>query len=263
MNHIGCSDKVMRVTLALFICCVVGSWNNISYAQMKGEKGEYSLDNGYINYCQYYPNNYVANPSLTNKIDEWNKVRTGAFSDNGSGVIVSGTNGFWANNIDDSFLKKLFEINNNSQRIIDVTISEDGKYWGVAYNYNGWFALAPQKVYDELNYFVNNKIGINSLTINSNGDYIIVGDNGEYRSSSKYGEFIVTAMLLYGKLISADISKNGFILCCERGVVGALVPSNIAEIALKKVNFTPKVIKISASGHYLITNGDSSYWYWM
>lgn len=263
MNYIGYFEKVMRITLALFICCVVGSWNNISYAQMTGEDGTLDLDNCYIKYCRYNPNNYVAIPALTNKINEWNSVRTGAFSDNGSGVIVCGNNGFWANNIDDSFMKKLFEINKNNQRIRDVAISEDGKYWGVAYNYNGWYALAPQKVYDELNYFVNNKIGINSLTINSNGDYIIIGDNGDFRCSSKYYDILIVATAVYGKVISADISKNGYIVCCERGFNGVFVPSNIAEIALKKVSFTPKVIKMSASGHYLITNGDSAYWYWM
>lgn len=58
------------------------------------------------------------------------------------------------------------------------------------------------------------------------------------------------------------IYGSAFVICCERGVWGSLVPNSVTDI-MQKAGFTPKVIKFAASGHYLITDGIQNYWYWM
>lgn len=244
------------IAIAMSFTAVLGN------AQTSGSRGTYEGNKGLIAYVTYNPQHHVALPALTNKINKWNSCRTGAFSDNGKGVVVSGNCGFWCVGVNKYLEDKLFEINDKGQRIRDISISEDGKYYGCIYNYNGWYAYAPQTVYDELNHFVNKGIAINSFAINSAGEYIIIGDNGTFRCSEKFRKMITATISRYGKVLSADISGSAFILCCERGIVGSLVPSSVIDV-IKEMSYMPKVIKFSQSGHYLITNGDSAYYYWM
>lgn len=124
---------------------------NALNAQLKGYDGFLDQNNCYGNIGKYNPNNHVYLNSLTNKIKELNRCTSGGFSSKGAGVIIFDGYGFQAENVPQELLDQLFEINRNEQTIKDITFSDNGTYWCVVYNINGWFALAPQEVYDQLN----------------------------------------------------------------------------------------------------------------
>lgn len=233
-----------------------------SYGQLKGYEGSLNQNNCYGNIGKYNPNNHVYLNTLTNKIKELNRCTTGGFSSNGAGVIIFDRNGFQAEKVPQELLDKLFEINKSQQTIRDITFSDNGTYWCVVYNFNGWFALAPQEVYDRLNSLNNKNIGIRSVALDDFGHYIIVGDDGTVLCSPKYQTIVNEARNKFGKIVCASTALHGeVVLCCDRGVYFNKISSSVADV-LKKLDFIPKVMKISYTGHYLITDGNNCAFYW-
>lgn len=235
---------------------------NALNAQLKGYDGFLDQNNCYGNIGKYNPNNHVYLNSLTNKIKELNRCTSGGFSSKGAGVIIFDGYGFQAENVPQELLDQLFEINRNEQTIKDVTFSDNGTYWCVVYNINGWFALAPQEVYDQLNSMIDKEIGIRSVALDDFGHYIIVGDDGTVLCSQKYQNIVNEARNKFGKIVCASTTLHGgVVLCCDNGVYFNRISSSVADV-LKKLDFIPKVVKISYTGHYLITDGNNYSFYW-
>ncbi|WP_065219248.1 MULTISPECIES: zinc finger-like domain-containing protein [Butyricimonas] len=234
---------------------------NVMNGQLRGEEGFLNQNNCYGKYYQYNPTSHVGLNTLTDKIKELNRCSTGAFSANGAGVIVFDGYGFQTQGVPQALLDRLFQINKEQQTIKDVTITDNGTYWCVIYG-NCWAAYAPEGVYNQLNVMIN-KSGISSVALNDSGHYIIVGNDGSTLCSSQYyQERVNEARGKFGKIISASIDLFGRVaLCCERGVYLCGAPSSVADV-LKSINIIPKVVKISFTGHYLITDGKGVCWYW-
>lgn len=234
---------------------------NAMNAQLSGEDGFVNQNNCYGEFYQYNPTSHVYLNTLTDKIKELNRCSTGSFSSNGAGVIIYDGYGFQTQGVPQPLLDRLFEINSKHQTIKDVTITDNNTYWCVIYG-NAWAALAPENVYQQLNAMLPR--GISSVALNDYGHYIIVGNDGSTLCSSQYyQERVNEACGRFGKVVSASIDLFGRVaLCCERGVYICGAPSSVAD-ALKKINFIPKVVKFSFTGHYLITDGDRNCWYWL
>ena len=235
--------------------------SNATNINIQGYDGFMEQNNCYGNIVRYFPNNHVYLNDLTNKIKELNRCRTGAFSSKGNGVIVFDNNGFQAKNIPQDLLNKLFEINKNQQDIRDVAFSENGTYWCVIYNINGWYAYSPKEFQDRMNDMISRRIGVRSVALDDYGNYVIVGDDGSVLCSPKYQQTINEARNKFGKIISASVTNSCYVFCCERGVYFNGIQSSVADI-LKKTSYIPKVVKITSTGHYLITDGNNACWYW-
>lgn len=199
-------------------------------------------------------------------INGWGKCRTGAITEYGAGVGIYGDYGYAYTGSTPSKLKKrIKEAYDDKSKITDINITENGNYViilnGAGYWTLGYPERFPKKL-EELRVGDLSDDKVLSACFNDKGEWVIISDKHYIYSNESIKNFITKAEDLYGAVNYAYITNKGMIACCKHGVYYRNIPSNLAE-ALKKLTFKPKVIKFTDNGLYLITDGESQYWYFM
>lgn len=199
-------------------------------------------------------------------INGWGKCRTGAITEYGAGVGIYGDYGYAYTGSTPSKLKKrIKEAYDDKSKITDINITENGNYViilnGAGYWTLGYPERFPKKL-EELRVGDLSDDKVLSACFNDRGEWVIISDKHYIYSNESIKNFITKAEDLYGAVNYAYITNKGMIACCKHGVYYRNIPSNLAE-ALKKLTFKPKVIKFTDNGLYLITDGESQYWYFM
>ena len=217
---------------------------------------------GFYGTSRSYPNSATGLKYLRDDVSEKGGFRTGALSVNGKGVIIRGNNGYAYTGIPTNLADKIKSLNKDDSKIEDIFMSPNGEYYGVIYDSYGYFAHTLQSMLDKLKEYNTNKEDIISVSVNNNGDFIIITNKHLYASNTNDYNAMIAAKEKYGYIYSACTTEEGVIFCCERGVYYSNIPT-ILETKLKSLSWRPKIIKFTDYGTFIITNGESTYTYQM
>ena len=203
-------------------------------------------------------------PSYEHIVEALSKQRscsTGAITNGGAAVVI-------AANGDGGFasippqLKKVLEANQKrGQRVADVHITESGKYI-VILGRNSYNTLgAPEEMIKHIKAIRAKGGAILAAAFNDAGHYLVVTDETVYYKLGKGGsDKLKRAKDLYGNVLHASMTDNSFVLCCERGVYLYNAPKSL-RTALDELEFSPRCIKYTDDGDYLITDGERLFSY--
>lgn len=200
---------------------------------------------------------------VVNAINNNNACRTGAFTTYGAAIAVSGHSQYAYSNIPQGLINTLKEAESYGHRISDIHITESGKYI-VIFADNAFSGVgAPQGMYDSIAEIRGKRDTILSACFNDYGEYIIVTEETIYYSLRNGGEnYLRRARAEYGTILHASMTNNSAVFCCANGVYLMNAPTNLKQ-GLNSVNFIPRVVKYTDQGAYLITDGVSTYYYWL
>lgn len=217
---------------------------------------------GFYGTSRSYPNSATGLKYLRDDVSEKGGFRTGAISVNGKGVIIRGNNGYAYTGIPTNLADKIKSLNKDDSKIEDIFMSPNGEYYGVIYDSYGYFAHTLQSMLDKLKEYNTNKEDIISVSVNNNGDFIIITNKHLYASNTNDYNAMIAAKDKYGYIYSACTTEEGVIFCCERGVYYSNIPT-ILETKLKSLSWKPKVVKFTDYGTFIITDGENTYSYQM
>lgn len=207
-----------------------------------------------------YVDNATALPFISNKIDnEKKQCRTGCITEKGGGIVVCDNTTVYTG-IPSMMETKLKEVVGNN-RISDVCITNNG-WWCLVFGRNGYWTVGPQGLSDILKMYHDNKEEIYSVSINDNGDYVVVSDKHIDSSNSSHQDFISEAMNKYGVVRSVSITNLGIVVCCEHGVSYKNIPSKVLE-KMKELEGNPQVVRFTDSGTCLVTDGVKKYTFYL
>ncbi|MBQ4421099.1 MAG: hypothetical protein II878_06090 [Bacteroidales bacterium] len=217
---------------------------------------------GFYGTSRSYSNSATGLKYLRDDVSEKGGFRTGAISTNGKGVIIRGNNGYAYTGIPTNLADKIKSLNKDNSKIEDVFFSPNGEYYGVVYDSYGYFAHTLQTMLDKLKEYNNNQEQITSVSVNNNGDFIIITDKHLYASNTNDYNAMIAAKDKYGYIYSACTTEEGVIFCCERGVYYSNIPT-ILENKLKSLSWKPRIIKFTDYGTFIVTDGENTYTYQM
>lgn len=186
---------------------------------------------------------------------------TGAITDKGAAVIIAG-NGAGSYASIPAQLKKVLEDNQQKgQKVTDIHITESGKYI-VVFGRNSYNTLgAPEEMVQRIKAIRAKGGSILSASFNDAGQYLVVSDETVYFKLGKgCTEKLKRAKELYGNVLHASMTDTSFVLCCERGVYLYQAPKSLRS-ALDELEFSPRCIKYTDDGDYLITDGERLFSY--
>lgn len=189
--------------------------------------------------------------------------RTGSFTTYGAIIAIRANNGYAYNNIPIGLANNLKSAVKNGYRISDVHITERGNYI-VIFGSNGYQTTgAPEAMINDIAEIRGKGDTIMSACFNDFGEYIVVTDDTIYYNLRNGGEnYIYRAKTEYGKILSASMTNNSAVFCCEQGVYLMNVPGHLLQ-GLNTVDFVPRTVKYTDKGAFLITDGVGSYYYWL
>lgn len=239
-------------------------------AQYQGYEGFMNENHCYGKIGKYNPNNHRQLDYLTKHFQNGSHGRLAAFSADGAGVVIEGRNANVYQNIPSGMADAILKGNKQAGTFIDIALSDYGKYWSVIYDVNGvryWHAYATDEIYGKLNELCGANKKICTVAIDDFNRYIISCDDGTTVCSSQYVDLVNKARNKFGNIKCASITAHGsVVLCCERGVYFNYIASSAADV-LKKLDFIPRYIKTSYTGHYFISDNRDyehyTYYYWM
>lgn len=159
-------------------------------------------------------------------------------------------------------LKQVLAANQKKgQKVTDIHITESGKYI-VVFGRNSYNTLgAPDEMVQYIKAIRTKGGSILSASFNDAGQYLVVSDETVYFKLGKgSSEKLKRAKELYGNVLHASMTDTSFVLCCERGVYLYNAPKSLRS-ALDELEFSPRCIKYTDDGDYLITDGVRLYAY--
>lgn len=208
-------------------------------------------------------NNYTETGGLTickTKIDQNNACKNGCIIGDGKGVVIVGKNNYASEGIPEQINSVLKQYRSNGSKINDIVITPSYKFV-VIEEENGFSNYTEIPELDkELNRANKACETIYSVAMNDKGAWAVITD--KCYTSAGYFDEIERADKKYGGVYSVTMTENGLIVCCNRGVYYKNIPKNLAE-ALNELYWIPKYIKFTDGGTYLITDGQSSFSYYM
>lgn len=201
-----------------------------------------------------YTDNAKALDYIVSQIEENEKCRLGAITENGEGVVIYENNGAFMMSLPTNFSDKIKSIN---ERISSVALTHSG-YYCVVYERNAWYGYVPDQMKTKLNEFNANAEEILAVSISENGDFAIVTDEHFFASNSSDHSNMTTAMEKYGKIKDVCITNLGICVVCQNGIYYDNIPSNV-EAKLKGLTFHPDHVSYTDSGTFLITDESQTY----
>lgn len=200
-------------------------------------------------------------PLLRETVKKWGKCRLASFNDYGQGVVVNDRIDFvYTSNIPEGMKTVLNSLKSNPYAYIaEICVTES--YWFVIYKDSSWHGkgYVPERFKKDLNYLFRQNALIKSVTMNDNGEYIVVTQNHHIATRYKDQDLIRSANI--GRLLSAQITNDGALVCFERGAKWYCVPKEITD-SLKEFSKEgdkpiPKLIRYTEGGLYLFADNDS------
>ena len=203
---------------------------------------------------------------LRNAIKSWGEVRTGAITENGSGIVVYGDDGFQATAKGrdfSNFLKSIEQLKKGDDRIGDITLNKEGNYVIILGNCGYIICGLPKNFEEVINRLNKNNEKILSVSLDDGNNWAYVSAKNFGASTNANLTFMQEAYEKFGKLESVCITEKGIIVCCQNGIYFNNVPKRVVDgiIGFHNAGRKPKVIKFTDSGTYLITDGKSAYAY--
>lgn len=211
-----------------------------------------------------YTDNATGLSHLTENIKKWEQCRTGAITSVGKGVVVYANNGYASTGIPNDLSEKIKYANDNSLRIHDVCMSSNGNYWCIAYGDGGWRSWATTSFNEKMKACHSTNEKIVSISINNSGEWVIVTDKHLYASSTTFQNKLSEVSDLFGYIYSVALTEMGYVICADRGVYYHNIPTKVLE-KIKAMASTKiiKVLKFTDDGTVLLTDGESSFKYYM
>ena len=148
----------------------------------------------------------------------------------------------------------------SGNRINEIAITPNNKYVIVVEN-NGFSNNTGLPELDkELTRANNARETIQSVSMSDNGNWAVITD--QHYTSAGYFNEIETARKKYGEVYSVSMTNKAVVICCRKGVYYKNIPKKLAD-DLSQLYWIPKYIKFTDGGTFLITDGKSSFWYYM
>ena len=198
-------------------------------------------------------------PLIRETIKKWGICRLASFTDKGQGIVIRGHNEFvYTPNIPDGMKRVLESLKENPYAYIaEIGITE--YYWFVIYKDSSWHGkgYVPDRFKKDLNYLFQTNVLIRSITMNDNGDYIVVTNKNHIATRYKDQEMIRNAGC--GRILSAHITNDGALMQFERGFKGYCVPTEInskLEEITKELESNLQLMRFTDGGLYLFANED-------
>ena len=250
-------SKVQKITLSQ---TGKSSYNNSGFSYTHSGGKVYKL----IGTTRTYTDNATALSHLTENIKKWEQCRTGAITSVGKGVAVYANNGYAYTGIPNDLSEKIKYANDNSLRIHDVCMSSNGNYWCIAYGDGGWRSWATTSFNEKMKACHSTNEKIVSISINNSGEWVIVTDKHLYASSTTFQNKLSEVSDLFGYIYSVALTEMGYVICADRGVYYHNIPTKVLE-KIKEMASTKiiKVLKFTDDGTVLLTDGESSFKYYM
>lgn len=211
-----------------------------------------------------YTDNATALSHLTENIKKWEQCRTGAITSVGKGVAIYGNNGYASTGIPNDLLEKIKYANDNSLRIHDVCMSANGTYWCIVYGSGGWQSWAPTSFNEKMKACHSASEKIVSISITNSGEWVIITDKHLYASSTTFQNKLSEVSDLFGYIYSVALTDKGYVICADRGLYYNNIPTKVLEKIKEKASTKIiKVLKFTDDGTVFLTDGESSYSYYM
>lgn len=198
-------------------------------------------------------------PLIRETMKQWGTCRLASFTDKGQGVIIKGRNEFvYTPGIPDGMKRVLEGLKENPYaEIVEIGITE--YYWFVVYKDSSWHGkgYVPDRFKKDLNYLFQTNVRIRSISMNDNGDYIVVTNQKHIATRCKDQELIRNAAS--GRILSAHITNDGALISFERGVKGYCVPTDIInklEEIIGERKASPQLMRFTDGGLYFFADED-------
>ena len=250
-------SKVQKITLSQ---TGKSSYNNSGFSYTHSGGKVYKL----VGTTRTHTNNATGLTHLTENIKKWNQCRTGAITSVGKGVAIYGNNGYASTGIPNDLSEKIKYANDNSLRIHDVCMSANGTYWCIVYGSGGWQSWAPTSFNEKMKACHSASEKIVSISINNSGEWVIINDKHLYASNTVFQSKLSEVSDLFGYIYSVALTDKGYVICADKGVYYNNIPTKVLE-KIKETASTKiiKVLKYTDDGTVLLTDGESSYRYYM
>lgn len=187
-------------------------------------------------------------------LDDWQQCRTGALTERGAGVTVRGSNASAWTGIPKDMAARLTEINQERGTVADVNLTEQGA-WLVVYGKNGYDTAGCTASFSGKMQELNARgETIRSACFNDQGHWAIVTKEEWYANADGLKALLEKAERQYGLPYNVFLTERGAVVCCENGVLYKDIPSGLAQV-LRELPFTPRVVKFTDGGRYLVTDG--------
>lgn len=200
---------------------------------------------------------------VRNHIEKNGNCRIVSITKIGGDIVVCGDNNWAANGCSRNITSKLQEITDDDGRIIDVCLTELGRFV-VLYDRNaGSWNNIPGDMEYHLRRMNADDEELYSATLNDAGDWIVVGSEHYACSATWLKEWIAEGVRKYGILRAATVSTDAAVAVYDGGYrfYGA-VPEDL-KAALRDTTMDVRIIKIAGSAWFFADRTGYRYRYKM
>ena len=200
---------------------------------------------------------------VRNHIEKNGNCRIVSITKIGGDIVVCGDNNWAANGCSRNITSKLQEITDDDGRIIDVCLTELGRFV-VLYDRNaGSWNNIPGDMEYHLRRMNADDEELYSATLNDAGDWIVVGSEHYACSATWLKEWLAEGGRKYGILRAATVSTDAAVAVYDGGYrfYGA-VPEDL-KAALRDTTMDVRIIKIAGSAWFFADRTGYRYRYKM
>ena len=188
---------------------------------------------------------------IRQEIRKQGQCRNVAITEYNGDLMLYGRNGWAVYDCPSSLTTALRELNNDSEYINDVQLTNNGK-WLILYGNNGlrWNDI-PYSLESMLRKWNADHEEITSVSFNDSGDWIAVSTEHIAASSDAIQDWMAEGMREYGKVWATCITENAIIVVYARGYkFYGDIPYSL-ERRLDNVDFNVYRIKIAGDAWFI------------
>lgn len=200
---------------------------------------------------------------VRNHINKNGNCRIVSITKTGGDIVVCGDNNWAANGCSRNITDALQEITDDDERIIDVCLTELGRFV-VLYGRNAgrWNNLPSDMEYNLRRLNANDE-ELYSATLNDAGDWIVVGSEHYACSATWLKEWLAEGGRKYGILRAATVSTDAAVAVYDGGFrFYGNVPEEL-KAALRDTTVDVRIIKIAGSSWFFADRTGYAYRYRM
>ena len=200
---------------------------------------------------------------VRNHIEENGNCRIVSITKIGGDIVVCGDNNWAAKGCSRNITSKLQEISDDDERIIDVCLTELGRFV-VLYGRN---AASWNNIPSDMEYHLRrlnaNDEELYSATFNDAGDWIVVGSEHYACSATWLKEWLAEGGREYGILRAATVSTDAAVAVYDGGYRFFGNVSEELKAALRETTCDVRIIKIAGSAWFFADSTGYRYRYRM
>lgn len=213
---------------------------------------------GLVTFCAFATSSHA--DYIHSFLEERRSCKGGAITTRQGYVVLSYDNGYAYSGIPISLGEAIKSEIANGFIIDDVCLTEGGK-WLILGDNIKWDGI-PDALVNKIRSFLNNRERINCVCFNDYGDWIVITEKYYSASDQSIEDAIEVCKRKYGFIRTASMSNYGYVIVAEYGFVKeGTIPDELWNLLSKDVGFDINVVKFNYSGSYLISDGNTKYWY--